>query len=149
MPFPFFNDQENAALAELARLHEMTEEAILRRGLYRYNYEVFGVGLEHMFPKSLPPTTPIKLDEWCSCTNNGCPLSSVCAQHSSAGDFRSEDGLRPMLVKTGENDFGCCTNLSETRNLGLGFISKDEFTSTPVGQIVYTHPRRINGLYET
>lgn len=149
MPFSFLNDEENVALAEMARLHDMTEEAILRRGLYRYNYEVFGCGLEHMSPKMLPPMVPIKLDEWVGCTNDNCPFRTECAQHRSAGDIRSEDGLRPMVVKTGEDEFGCCTAVSESRNTGTGFIPKDAFTATSVGCIVYTHPRRINGLHET
>ena len=54
-----------------------------------------------------------------------------------------------MLVKTEDAEFGCCTAVSESRNTGTGFIPKDAFTATSVGCIVYTHPRRINGLHET
>ena len=150
MSFPFLSAEENHALAQMARLHDMTEEAILRRGLYRYNYEVFGVSLEHLFPKVLPVSTPITLDELGRCKNDGCPFWQLCAQHHSVGDFRAESGLRPMLVKiNNKNEVSCCTHDNQLRNLGIGSIHKDDVTVTEIGCIVYSHPRRINGLHET
>ena len=150
MNFQFLNTEENYALTQLARLHGMTEEAILRRALYRYNNEVFGIGLEHMFPHDIPASKIVEMDEWFGCINDTCPLRTECAQHHSAGDYRSDGGIRPMLVKLNDkNEVSCCTNINEGRNLGIGFIWKDAVESTEIGCIVYSHPRKINGLHET
>lgn len=39
----------------------------------------------------------IELDEWGCCLSSKCRYTGTCAQHSSAGDFRTEDGFRPKL----------------------------------------------------
>ena len=37
------------------------------------------------------------------CLDKGCPWIRVCANHCTAGDFRSEDGSRPLLsLRNGE-----------------------------------------------
>jgi hypothetical protein len=37
------------------------------------------------------------------CLEDGCPWKKVCANHVSAGDFRTEGGYRPILkLKQGE-----------------------------------------------
>lgn len=37
------------------------------------------------------------------CEDNRCPLRTKCANHSSAGEFRMEDGLTPELKLIGNN----------------------------------------------
>ncbi len=37
------------------------------------------------------------------CLEKNCPWDRVCANHRSAGEFREEDGIRPLLsLKNGE-----------------------------------------------
>lgn len=42
----------------------------------------------------------IELDKYGCCLSSGCLYRKECAQHSSAGDFRSEDGFRPDFSET-------------------------------------------------
>ena len=95
--------------------------------------------IRRILPKALPPTRSIMLDEYgCCCAPLGeCPFRSDCAQHQSSGDFRSNDGIRPMLVKNMlGNSISCCTCLDSNRHLGRGRISKIVIDNTSLGQIV-------------
>jgi hypothetical protein len=42
----------------------------------------------------------IVLDEYGCCMSEECKFCKDCAQHSSAGDFRTDDGFRPELSLT-------------------------------------------------
>ena len=39
----------------------------------------------------------LNIDAWGSCTSTTCKFQSDCAQHKSAGEFREEDGFRPII----------------------------------------------------
>lgn len=45
-----------------------------------------------------------------------CPLSRECANHTTAGDFRSEDGMTPDLKWNGQ---WLCTKEDTERNNGV------------------------------
>ncbi len=82
----------------------------------------------------------IVLDRW-GCCLAVCKFQKECAQHYSAGDFRSEDGFSPEIeVKNGQvhcNTFGrnYITNMEKSgpfdlpenyNQLERGFIPKSE-----------------------
>ncbi len=58
------------------------------------------------FDLTLPPAhtkiaaMKIKLDEYGCCESATCGFRKECAQHGSAGDFRSEDGFTPEFSET-------------------------------------------------
>jgi hypothetical protein len=39
----------------------------------------------------------LNIDECGRCTSTTCKFQSDCAQHKSAGEFREEDGFRPII----------------------------------------------------
>lgn len=46
----------------------------------------------------------INLTQYAECFDKTCEFQNTCAQHYTAGDFRVEDGLRPVLVNYSEDD---------------------------------------------
>jgi hypothetical protein len=60
----------------------------------------------------------IKLDQFGFCKDKDCPYRKECAQHETAGEFRSEDGFRPEIFKK-SNDFTVyvCKTASESHSL--------------------------------
>ncbi len=78
----------------------------------------------------------IQLNEYKECTSETCLFRRECAQHCSAGDFRSEDGFSPEIHKSngtvycGTADREPCEDISSVYyypenldNLGYGFVS--------------------------
>ncbi len=51
------------------------------------------------------------------CNEERCPQSQECAQHTSAGEFREEDGMTPDLIVKGDKAF--CTKLDTERYFGM------------------------------
>lgn len=47
----------------------------------------------------------IKTVNGLNCAEENCPFNRECANHESAGDFRSEDGFTPQLRLEGEDVF--------------------------------------------
>lgn len=69
------------------------------------------------------------------CEEKNCPWDRVCANHETAGDFRSEDGTRPILHLE-QGDVFCETFYSKgdgveyhecpTHNSGIGMVLRSE-----------------------
>lgn len=52
----------------------------------------------------------IEIDEYASCKTKQCSYWRDCACHSSAGDYRMEDGFTPeVFFETDTNEFFCKT----------------------------------------
>lgn len=108
--------------------------------------------LHWRFPKMLPASEPITIDGWGCCLSETCSMRRECAQHTTAGDFRTDDGIAPMLVKNGiesardlsrvttpsiqyPTTVRCCTVVDSRYNTGFGFIPRDVINSTSPGGI--------------
>lgn len=73
-----------------------------------------------------------------NCNSGDCPFRRECAQHETAGDFRSEGGFSPVVEKQND-DYICLTRNAEVDfesshgifpdplppNNGYVYISKD------------------------
>ncbi len=46
------------------------------------------------------------------CYEDNCPFDRECSTHFSAGDFRTEDGFKPLIIKNTE-DLYCKSKYSE------------------------------------
>lgn len=53
--------------------------------------------------------TLVKINEYGECESRTCPFARECAQHRTAGDFRSEDGFSPDITLSGEKHAICGT----------------------------------------
>lgn len=51
-------------------------------------------------------------NKYLNCESEDCPFRKECAQHTTAGDFRSESGFSPKVEKVGD-DYFCKTRDSE------------------------------------
>jgi hypothetical protein len=129
-------------LTRLTKLIEMTNakpEWVIHASLMLFEKQQERVDeLHRMFPKKMPDYETIDLNWWGCCTSTTCQLKSECAQHTTAGDFRDEDGVQPMLVRTTEDtrQIGCCTYHDSERFMGSGFIEKRIIENTDVGHII-------------
>lgn len=122
----------------IAEKERTSIESVIGRALHIYNHTLQRhEEPKDQFPKALPKHKRIDMDEWGCCTSMECPYKKDCSQHFTAGDFRSEDGFAPMLVRLGPGDrmFACCTRLSKNYNTGNGFIKKSILTETTIGCI--------------
>ena len=45
----------------------------------------------------------LEIDDWKCCNSKDCPYRRGCANHSSAGDYRTDDGFSPELVRLGSD----------------------------------------------
>jgi hypothetical protein len=57
-----------------------------------------------------------------------CPLSRECANHHSAGDFRSEDGFTPALEFDPMGKYWTCT-MKETNSHGMLILKHGRYVS--------------------
>jgi hypothetical protein len=59
----------------------------------------------------------------CLAASNTCPYTSTCANHNSAGDFRTEDGFTPNLSReTNSNGFRECVTADVMKAWGGGCL---------------------------
>lgn len=133
------SDQRNEVL-RLAELNDVTVNDIVKMAVNEWlsknerNYE-----LRWRFPKKLPDSKPITLDSYGSCRDRECAIRGECAQHETAGDFRMEDGISPMLVRevlpVHERKFRRCSSVDSRYNVGEGFIPLDQLELTINGGI--------------
>lgn len=49
------------------------------------------------------------------CLNESCLYRKSCSTHKTAGDFRSEDGFKPLIIKKQEG-LVCFSRFSESDN---------------------------------
>ena len=54
-----------------------------------------------------------------------CWLSSQCANHDSAGDFRTEDGMTPDMIKVDGNYYCAKTEDHESQTIGMIYWDED------------------------
>lgn len=59
------------------------------------------------------------------CEDKQCPQKKECANHVTAGDFRSEDGFTPNLIKV-EKQYYC--DKKETKSSGMLLESGKVYT---------------------
>jgi len=57
---------------------------------------------------------PIVIDSF-GCCDTFCIYSRECACHTTAGDFRSEDGFTPEIFVDGKNNLFCKTGWEESQ----------------------------------
>ena len=62
------------------------------------------------------------------CENQNCPLRSECANHTTAGEFRTEGGLKPNLIKSGK---GYICEQTETSGSGLAGLEGTKWDKVP------------------
>lgn len=82
----------------------------------------------------------IQLNEYKECTSETCLFRFECAQHRTAGDYRSEDGFSPEIHRSNGKvycgtadkepyeeiigfDYGFDSRPENLDNLGYGFVS--------------------------
>ena len=71
------------------------------------------------------------------CSQKNCPWKGVCANHYTAGDFRIEDGIRPILSL-----INGVVNCKTFHSKGYGYEYRDQ--PRDVGQ----HPYSESGLMD-
>lgn len=70
--------------------------------------------------------TIIKIDQYNGCTSSECPFRKTCAQHETAGDFRSEDGFTPQIEVLKDGTVTCETiNEGKLDHIGYGNIPRN------------------------
>lgn len=52
----------------------------------------------------------IQLSDYGECQSATCPFVRECAQHESAGDYRTEDGFSPEISSVGDKHASCETS---------------------------------------
>lgn len=62
------------------------------------------------------PPVHVKCATVLECQEQDCPFNRECANHCTAGDFRTEDGLVPDIRKI--NDKYCCDRNPQPSFLG-------------------------------
>lgn len=55
---------------------------------------------------------PLSNNKYLNCESDDCPFNRECANHETAGDFRSDSGFSPKVEKVGD-DYICKTRDSE------------------------------------
>ena len=85
--------------------------------------------------------TKIKITEYGECAVKNCPFNKTCAQHQTAGDFRSESGFKPEISKKGDSFY--CSTINRVKDeeqthgaypvnyseLGMGFRNLKELNN--------------------
>lgn len=84
-------------------------------------YEVIMCILQRQLPDNREPVSVNVHAEFPLCLDNECPHAGECANHTTAGDYRSEDGPTPDLTKT-LSGWSCNRSLTER---GRGAILTD------------------------
>lgn len=56
------------------------------------------------------------------CMTDSCPYTRECANHTTAGDFRTEDGRTPNLILEDENVF--CDGTQDDSTIGAKVLHK-------------------------
>jgi hypothetical protein len=138
-----FSPEEQATIKDLADRQNLSVLALFKQALRVYQLHIAtGRGNEELsrkFPKMLPEHQEVKMDVWGCCTSSDCPIKGQCAQHASAGDFRAEGGVQPMLIRLRREGFytmGCCTYKNSERYMDSGMIARKFLERTDVGHIV-------------
>ncbi len=78
-------------------------------------FEVIMCILQRQLPDNREPVPVYIRDKFPLCLDKECAYKSKCANHTTAGDFRSEDGRTPDLART-PSGWSCSRSL--TRRAG-------------------------------
>lgn len=80
------------------------------------------------------------------CLSDGCPYRKECANHRSAGDFRSEDGFTPELTVEGEKIFCATINEKalEIRDFDFGSDLPANYNQLGRGSLYFNKEKRLN-----